>query len=1172
MPNFISLHNHSHFSILSSLSSPKDLLLRAKELNQSAIAVTDYGNMAGIWSAYKASKETGVKLIVGCEFYFLDSVSIRNGKLRFVVLLAKNAEGYKNLLSLNKIGFENSTIIGKRVIPVIDWELLKSHSSGLICLTGCGNGIVGQLLNGKQFDLAEEALVKLHDIFGDSLGVEIQSHNLMRGATHYSCAVDQPFTNRHLIRLATKLNLKIVPTTNSFYLKKENHETHDVLLAIGSMQPVYSNARIKYDVSDFYLKSGEEVKTFFSRNYSEEFAKSICENTVYFANMCENPNWVDPKYSNPTGKELPVFSVASEPDYEEFKKWSLSCGLKDEEDNLYLRFKCESILKNKIHPNKYDLYKKRLEEELDVFNYCGSSSYMLITADIVNYAKKNNIPAGPGRGSCGGSLVAYLLGIHMADPIKYGLVFPRFFSKLRNSYADVDMDFSKGKRHLVIEYIISKYGKENFAQISNIIETTPKVFVRDVARSCDLARNRTDSVKLGNNIADVIPKKDVNDRDVRTYNDIVNASPLFSEFVKKHPEFQKYSGICGKPRAFGLHAAGVIVSKRPIASIVPIRLDKDRVPSVQLDKDAIEEVGLVKMDILGIETLDIIEKTNSLIYEKTGKAPDPDYEAYDEKTYDLISSGDTYGVFQFGTSAGTVDLCRKIKPKSIEDLAIITTLARPASKDIREAFIKARQNKIANKLLHKSLENSLKETYGFPLYDESLLILAKDVAGWELDEADKLRKLTKEKGKNPEKAEKWRLEFIEGAVKNNIDKNTAIKIWHEIVEPFGKYSFNKSHAVLYSMISFHTAYLKAHYPVEFLLANLMFEIRSNAPNADENIDKIKQELRNNKITILPPDVNKSTITYELKENNELLTGFEALKSVGDDAITNILELRPYASFDDFMLRVNSSSVRAPAIQSLAASGCFDSFGISRKSIYLYCSDYRKKLQVWLKKHDPKTEKFTYPWPEEKEWSVPELYALEKNCLGEAFVCKKDKAYISQDMQFFDKKSYPIKFIRQMQNKESIPLIKAEIKSIFEFKVKKANSKFFGEAMIKATIEDEFGEQITLTVFPNKWKETKYRMKEICGSRFKFEEGIAISFSGTVNLYEDEIGIILENFFTFCPHPQLPKDLKAKKIIKNNVETDKNLNKLDLNNNLDEYINGIEDSLFDGGFIDLSDED
>lgn len=1168
MANFVSLHNHTHFSILNSLVSPKDLFLKAKELGQSAIAVTDYGTLAGVWDALKVSKETGVKLIIGCEFYFVDDIANRDTKLRHVVLIAKNFEGYRNLLSLNREGFENSSIIAKRVFPIVDWTRLSKYSDGLICLSGCGNGIVSQLLNNKKFEEAESSLIKLHEIFGDDLGVEVQTHNLNRGATYYTDPVNQIFTNMHLIRLANKHNLRIVPTTNSFYLKKDDAETHDVLLAIGAMQPVYSNARVKYDVSDLYVKSADEVKAFFTRNYSEEFAEKICENSIYLADKCEKPDWIDPKFSNPGGKELPIFPVEKESNYENFKNWlSKHEELKNFDlDKSYLRFKCGIEFNKKVPHDKRPEYEARLKEELDVIEYHGFSSYMLIVADYIDWARKNNIRVGLGRGSVGGSLIAYLLGIHGADPIKYKLIFARFHNKEKSSFPDIDTDFAPLGRDKVQEYIREKYGANHVAHVSNINTITPKVFVKDIARSCEIGGDRATSVKVGNEIADSIPKK-IDEKEIKTYEEAIEKAPLFSEYITRYPVLEKYSPICGKYRAWATHAAGLVISKRPLPGLIPLRKDKDGAIAIEFDKERAEENGLVKMDTLGLETLDIIDETYRLI-KKAGKPlpPDPpDFDEYDEKTYNLISRGDTFCVFQLGTSSGTIDLCRKIKPKSIEDISHINSLARPSARDIREDFIATKEGREKVKLLHPSLKRAFGDTFGFGLYEESLMYLAQDVAGWSLHEADRLRKLTKEKGKNPKKALQWRSDFIADAKKNNdIPENVAMKIWDEVVDKFQGYGFNMSHSVMYSMISYYTAYLKAHYPVEFLLANLMSEIRSNAKIAKENIERIKLELRRNGVKIVPPDINKSSMTYEMQPDGSLLTGFEALKSVGKDAILDILSKRPFTNFDDFMLKVDGQKVRSTAIQSLVAGGCLDSFNISRKHIYLYCHDYKKKLQSWRKKHDSATEKFEYPWPEEKNWSMPELYALEKSVLGEAFVCSKAKAYTG----FFDQRSVPVREIKNMHDREPISSMRAEIKSVFEFKVKKEKSKLLGEFMVKATIEDEAGDQISLTIFPRQWKETKARIRELCGSKYKFEEGIVIHFSGSVNVYEDEIGIILDNFFTFAPPPSLPKDLKLKKVAtKRSKKNDDEIISINVNdtNQLTEI---IEDQLFDEGLIDL----
>ena len=1162
MTDFVSLHNQTDFSILDSLVSTKALFHRARELGQKAISITDHGTLAATWDALKASKETGVKLIIGCEFYFLDDISKKDEKFRHLVLLAKNAIGYKNLLTLNKKGFDQGHSLGKRVYSVIDWKLLEEYKEGLICLTACGNGVISQLLTNGKMTEAEASLLKLKDLFKDNLAIEIQPNNMQRGSTAYFDKIDQGFLNRQLINLGKKHNIKVVPATNTHYLKKEDAETHDVLLAIGSHQPIYSNFRLKYPVSDFYLKSGEEVKNFFSRNFGEEYAQELCNNTVHFANMCEEPAWIDPKYSNPSGKELPIFPVKDELDYVEFCEWSnlQSDAVKTlDEDKQYLRFKVEKGLKHKFPEEVSKVYLDRIDEEIDVLEFHGFSSYMLIVADFLNWAKNNNIAVGPGRGSVGGSLVAYLLGIHDADPIKYNLIFARFHNKEKTSFPDIDSDIAPSGRAKVQDYIRKKYGDDHVVHVSNVNTITPKVYVRDIARACELGGSREAAVKLGNDVADCIPA------DIHSIEDAYEKLPLFAEYCKKYPEFYKYKEICGKYRAWSTHAGGIIISARPLTGLVPLRRDKDGALAIEYDKEKAEENGLVKMDTLGLSTLDTISKTLELIKEagKEIQFP-PNYDILDEKAYSVISSGDTFGVFQLGTSGGTVDLCKRIKPTSIQDVSNINALARPSAKDIRDAFIAVRDGKKKVTLLHPNLYRAFGSTLGFGLYEESLMYLAQDIAGWSLHEADRLRKLTKEKGKNPKKAQQWRTEFIDGAVKNNINEEIGKRIWDEVVEKFQGYGFNLSHSVLYSMNSYNTAYLKAHYPIEFLLANLMAEINSNTPDAKGNIEKIKKELRSHKVKILPPDINTSQLSYVIIENNKLLTGLDALKFVGEDAIKDIIEKRPFNSFADFMARVDSRKVRANTIQALASAGALDSFKIPRKLIYLYCSDYRKKLQVWLKKHDPKTEEFIYPWPKEPDWKLSELYALEQFYLGESFVCKPMAAY----GEFFKDTHNKVYDIKKAKEKSKIAPIKGIVKDFFEFKVKKETSKFYGQNMVKATIEDKAGEQIVCTIFPDRWTEIQEKMKHI-HSKAVFDVGLAISFAGTVNKYDEDVSVILDGIFSISLPPAVPADLKAKKVnLKESKKTDKSVSKV---LELKELIEHIEDTLYDEGLIDLNEE-
>lgn len=1173
MTDFVSLHNQTDFSILDSLISPKALLKHAKELGQSAIAITDHGTLASVWDAWKASKELGIKLIIGCECYFTNDASNVDEKLRHVVLIAKNAVGYRNLLTINKKGFDQNSLIGKRVYSVIDWKLLEQYAEGLICLTACGNGIISQLLMHHKTDEAEQTLLRLQKIFGDNLGVEVQPNNMKRGSNIFNDEIDQNFLNRQLINLGKKLGVKVVAACNTHYLKKENHQTHDVFLAIGSHQPIYSNYRLRYPVSDFYLKTGEEVKAFFTRNYGEETAQQLCDNSLYFANMCETPQWIDPKFSNPTGKELPIFPVKDELDYHDFIKWATTQSLdiqKLEEDKLFLRYRCNAnflsyILVENMKEGQIEQYRKRIEEELDVLEYHGFSSYMLIVADFIVWARKHEIAVGEGRGSVGGSLIAYLLGIHQADPIKYNLIFARFHNKEKSSFPDIDTDFAPSGREKVQSYLRQKYGEDHVAHVSNVNTITPKVYVRDIARACELGGSKEEAIKIGNLVADCLPTE------IHNIDDAFEKVPLFGEYCKAYPELLKYKEICGKYRAWSTHAGGIIISARPLTGLVPLRKDKDGALAIEYDKDKAEENGLVKMDTLGLSTLDIIGQAMKLIKE-SGKPMPPEvlnYEQYDEQTYQLISNGDTFCVFQLGTSGGTIDLCRRIKPKSINDISYINSLARPSARDMRNDFILTKDGKKPFSLLHPTLGRAFNNTFGFGLYEESLMYLAQDVAGWSLHSADRLRKLTKEKGKNPKKAQEWRAEFIRDATKNEVNEAIAQRIWDEVVDKFQGYGFNMSHSILYSMTSYKTAYLKAHYPVEFLLANLMAEVKSNAPDARGNIEKIKKELRKNKVKIFPPDVNKSQLAYTIEDGNKLITGLDAIKFVGEDAIKDIIVKRPFTDFFDFMVRISSKAVRANSIQALAACGALDSFKISRKLMFLYCSDYRKKLQVWLKKHDPTQETFIYPWPTDNEWAIEETYALEQYYLGESFICKPPVAY----GHFFKDEHKTISDIRKSKDKTNISSFKGIIRDYFEFRVKKETSKYYGMPMIKAVMEDKYGDQVTCTIFPDRWQTVQDRIKQI-NKKAEFGIGIALHFSGNTNNYEDNMGIILDTLFNIAAPPAVPVDLKAKKINLKEAKTKAFLEKeiTEKSNDPQELFREIEDILYDEGLIDLDVEE
>lgn len=1175
--DYCSLHNHTTHSIMDSLIKPSDLFRRVKELGQSSVAVTDHGTMSSAYDSLKYSRLAGVKLLMGCEFYFVDDLASETAtRFRHVILIAKNAQGYRNLLALNKLGYDNSVLTFKRVIPRIDWKLLEQHSEGLICSTACGGGILSQLINTRRPEEAKIQAKRLKDIFSDSLALEIQPHGMRRIANLYKDYEDQNFTNRQLIKLGAELDIKVVAATDAHYLTPDQHRAHDVLLAIGSGQPITSGNRLKY-IPDFHVKSREEVYGYFAKYYPRQ-ADEFCDNSLYFADLCEQPDWIDPRFSNPSGKELPQFPVKDQTDYSGFKSWQAnqSDAIQSMDDDVaYLRFWCDREF-TRLLPSvgdKKQEYLQRLDEEFEVFEFHGFSSYMLIVADYIDYCRRNKISVGPGRGSVGGSLVAFLLGIHQADPVKYGLIFARFHNKEKKSYPDIDSDFESAGKQLVQEYIRKKYGDDRFAHVSNIMTMKPKGYARDISRAFQYGGDTKAAVAIGNAIAESIP------RDIETLEEALTSAPLFMEYARseKYKELGLYAkDLSGKAKAWSTHAGGIIIGQRPLIDIVPLRRDKDGELAIEYDKDRAEANGLIKMDILGLSTLDIIKDTYSVI-RQTGKTPPPatlNYDDKDQKTYDLIAQGDTFCVFQLGTSGGTIDLCRKLKPQSIEEMAEIMTLARPQAKDVRAPFIESKFSGKKVQLMHPSLERAFAATYGFPIYEECLMYIGQDVAGWDLHLADRLRKLTKDKGKNPEKIAMWRLEFIEDALKNkNIDRETSTMIWDEIIDKFQGYAFNKSHSVFYSFLGYHTAYLKAHFPLEFLTANLMAEVGSNAKDAKDNIGKIKNEIRRMKVTIVPPDVNKSETTYRIIDQDTLLTGLDSLKNIGKHAIPDILAKRPFTSFEDFIARVDTKKVKAPAIQALAASGCFDSFGMSRKQMYLYASDYKKKLHVWLKKSKKKELTFCYPWPKETEWSVPQCYAMERHYMGEGLSGDKFQIYSG----FFDKSAprfseYQVQFPDpgDSDTHYTITPFQAEVKGFYEFKVKNERSKSFGKPMSKVLLEDPYGNPMMMTVFPKQWSKLKDRIKVLTGGKTELTAGLAMMARGSLNWYDGEISIIFDDILKCTPPPPMPTDLKGKKVSMRSIRVPKASDIEDKTD--DEVLEMLEDELVEDGLSQDDDTD
>ncbi len=1211
---YVSLNTHSSFSTGQGIATPKELFDKAVEYGQKAVAVTDVDTMAGMWECLKISRKTGIKFIAGCEFNFVDSISNKEDtRLTKLVLIARNHTGYKNMLALRKKGFDNYIVHFKsKSYSVIDWSILENHSEGLICLSGDGNGYISQLIMEDKLEEAKAAATRFKKIFGEYFALELQPSNLQIRSNAYSGNVDQRKINIAKKRIHDELGIKAVVATGSYYTEKEHHEAQDVLLAIScNNQPVTSYQRLRFDKHDFYVKSEDDVRAYFERHkgmWTQEFIDSMIDVSSEFADACESPEWIDPKFSNTSGKELPEFPVHNQKDYDEFLDWKKNSGSEfiidtDADDVLYYRFLVESGFKAKLDSGKLSQdniaeYKAQILEELDVLEHHGFSSYMLIVWDYINWCKDSDIPVGPGRGSIGGSFTAYLVGIHVADPFKYGLIFSRFHNKQKTSFPDIDTDFSPQGREALHRYIRNKYGDEFVAHVSNINTMTPKVYARDIARVFEFGDDgRTASAAIGDDIADSISPE---------YTRITTAlaqAPLFMEYAKQYPELSKYAILGGKARSWSTHAAGLIIGKRPLHEIVPLRRDPHGALCLEYEKNGAEDNGLVKMDTLGLETLDIIKRTYSLI-SGSGKTPPPlpfDYDQYDKKTYDLISEGDVGCVFQLAGVAGPV--CKTVKPQSVEDIALVTAIIRPSAKEFMNDFLKVRSGEKAFELIHPALERALKSTYGFGLYEECLMFVAADIAGWDLHKADDLRKMTKDKGKYPEKVEAIKEAFISDAQKNKgISEADATRIWMEVINSFQGYGFNKSHAILYSMISFHTAYLKANYPLEFLVSNLVAKVGSSNPKSKDEVIRIKAEIRALGVKIVPPDINTSDISYKIIDDNTLMTGLDALKNVKEGAIEEILSKRPFADLKDLISRTDASKVRAPVIQALAASGALDTFKLRREHMFFYCGDFRKKLSSLKSSLIKRVEKgtvsksdmdksfndFDYPFPEnEPQWKPHEVFALEKAFLGEGITGSVQDRF----PKFFDNKVVNFKELASKAgyinysdddkenkranthdiNNHGISGLKGIITNLFEFKVKKEDSKIFGQIMARIVVEDPFGNPLDIIAFPNKWEAAKERVeKELSGGKVQIDQGIAIYFDGFFQ-WENEhtYSFILGDILSYKESPKPPKVLKGKSVkIKRASSVKDDISEL----SKEDLADSLEDDLVFDGVSAINDDD
>lgn len=881
--NFVHLHVHTEYSLLDGASRIEHLIIRAKELGMPAIAITDHGSMYGVIDFYKQAKKHGINPVIGCEVYVaprsrLEKSAVEGEAYYHLVLLAENNTGYKNLVEIVSRGYTE----GFYYKPRIDRELLRQYSEGLICLSACIAGeIPAYFLKGDKI-AAEKVAAEYKEIFGGgNFFLELQDHGIP----------EQKKVNAFLIELARKLDIGLVATNDLHYINKTDGECHDVLLCIQMGKTVDDQSRLKFPSNEFYLKSAQEMAGLFS-GYDEVLA-----NTVKIAERC--------KVEFEFGKlHLPEFPVPA--------------GLTAD---AYLRQLCEQNLVRRF-PEITAEVTERLDFELSVIGKMDYASYFLIVWDFINYARQNEIPVGPGRGSAAGSIVAYLLGITNIDPLRYGLLFERFLNPERVTMPDIDIDFCYVKRAKVIDYVAGRYGADHVAQIITFGTMAAKAAIRDVGRALNMPYGEVDR------IAKMIP----NELGITLDKALKNNQELKQAYHNEpavHKLVDLARAVEGLPRHASTHAAGLVISKEPLTAYVPLQNSAEGFVTTQYDKDRVEEIGLLKMDLLGLRTLTVIGDALELI--RSSRGINLDIEAIplkDDKVAEMLAGGDTAGVFQM-ESSGMTSLVKELKPEGFADLIPLVALYRPGplGSGMVADFINGRHGRKTVTYLHPLLEPILKETFGVILYQEQVMQIASVLAGFTLGQADLLRRAMGKKKHSVLDAQ--RDNFLRGARERSLAPGLAAEIF-DLMAHFADYGFNKSHSAAYALVAYQTAYLKAHYPQEFMAALL-----SSVMGANEKVGFYIEECRRMGIAVLPPDIDASKAAFSV-DGESIRFGLAAVKNVGENAIHHLIAARndqeKFKSLIDFCTRVDMRIVNKRVIESLIKCGSFDSLGARRSQL------------------------------------------------------------------------------------------------------------------------------------------------------------------------------------------------------------------------------------------------
>ena len=949
--SFTHLHVHTEYSLLDGSCKIKELIARAAELGMKNIAITDHGNMYGVIEFYRAARAAGINPVIGCEVYvapgsrFDREVTKGEGRYNHLVLLAENNVGYSNLIKIVSKGFTE----GFYYKPRVDYEVLEKYHEGVIALSACLAGAVATALRYGQYETAKKEAERLYDIFGkDHFYLELQDHGI----------ADQATVNQGLLRMSEELKIPLVATNDVHYITAEDAEPHDILLCIQTQKKVQDEDRMRYEGGQYYLKSEDEMKALFP------YAQEALENTSKIAERChveiEFGKYKLPKYDVPEG-----FTADS-----------------------YLQKLCQDGMKKRYEEITTQL-QERLDYELDTIRTMGFVDYFLIVWDFIRYARENGISVGPGRGSAAGSIVAYSLGITSIDPIKYDLLFERFLNPERVTMPDIDIDFCYERRPEVIDYVVRKYGKDHVVQIVTFGTMAARNAIRDVGRVLDLPYNYVDV------IAKQIPMPKQGAK--VTIKEALQVNPELREIYESDEQAKNLIDMSmrleGLPRHTSMHAAGVLISPKPVDEYVPLSKASDGTITTQYTMTVLEELGLLKMDFLGLRTLTVIQNAAKMAGIEDDTLLNIPFD--DKEVFDMISAGKTDGVFQL-ESGGMKSFMTELKPECMEDILAGNALYRPGPMDFIPQYIEGKNNRDSIVYDCPQLEPILAPTYGCIVYQEQVMQIVRSLAGYSFGRSDLVRRAMAKKKEKVMEAERQnfvygnKAEGVKGCIANGISEEVANKIYNEMID-FAKYAFNKSHAAAYAVVSYQTAYLKCHYPIEFMAA-LMTSVRDNTSKVIHYTMNCK-ELG---IPMLSPDINEGYSDFSVADGG-IRFGMSAIKGIGVNVIERIVAERKsggaYTSLQNFLERLASGEVNKHVVENLIKSGAMDSLpGNRHQKVIAYANimdavskDRRNNMAGQVSLFDLGDEGFAkakqYPLPNVEEFPKEELLTYEKEVMG-----------------------------------------------------------------------------------------------------------------------------------------------------------------------------------------------